>query len=266
MKLEIVSCLLDNYAYVLVDEATREAIIIDPSESRPILEAVRSLQVEPSAILCSHHHVDHVGGLPDLLDRFPKIRVYGHPLDRKRIAGLSEGVAHQELVQVGGMCALALHVPGHTLGALTWVIEGCAFTGDTLFVAGCGKLFEGTAQQMYDSLHNVLGSLPPETPIYCGHEYTASNLRFALRIEPDNQAVSKKLQDVLMKRFAGDPTVPSTLAEERLTNPFLRCAEKPVLATARREGCKALDPVTVFAWLRDRKDHFRPSEVSRGKR
>ncbi|MBI5537447.1 MAG: hydroxyacylglutathione hydrolase [Deltaproteobacteria bacterium] len=265
MKVEIVPCLADNYAYILVDESQPQAIIVDPSEPRPILEAITRLGVEPVAILCTHHHADHIGGLPDLLNRFPKIRVLGHPQDRSRIMGLSEGVAHQELVQIGDMSINALYTPGHTLTAITWLVDGCAFTGDTLFVAGCGKVLEGTPEQLYASLNEVIGSLQGDTRIYCGHEYTSKNLKFALRVEPDNKAASIKLQDVLMLRFADTPTVPTTLSDERRYNVFLRCGERAVLETAKREGCKGLDPVSVFTWLRIRKDHFRPSEVGRGR-
>jgi hydroxyacylglutathione hydrolase len=176
---------------------------------------------------------------------------------------LTDDAAHQELMQLGPFSVLALHVPGHTQGSITWVVEGSAFTGDTLFVAGCGKLLEGTAQQMFTSLHDVLGGLDDATRLYCGHEYTALNLRFALRVDPGNTLVSKKLEDVLIRRFGGEPTVPSTMGEERNTNPFLRCHVRQVIDTARREGCRALDPLSVFAWLRERKDHFRPSEVGR---
>lgn len=261
MKVEIVPCLLDNYAYVLVLEDGAQAIVVDPSESKPVLEALSRLHASPIATLCTHHHKDHVGGLPELAERFPDMRTLGHPADRKRVPWLTDDVAHQELIQIGSTSVLALHVPGHTHGSISWLVEGCAFTGDTLFVAGCGKLIEGTAQQMFTSLHEVLGSLHDSTSVYCGHEYTASNLRFALRVDPTNTVASKKLEDTLIRRFGGDPTVPTTMAEERMTNPFLRCSARPVLETARREGCRSLDPLSVFTWLRDRKDHFRPSAV-----
>jgi hydroxyacylglutathione hydrolase len=254
MKVEIVPCLMDNYAYVLVHPAGRDALVVDPSESRPVIEALTRLGVNPVAALCTHHHKDHVGGLPDLAERYPNLRMFGHAADRMRVPWLTDDAAHQELLQIGEFSVLALHVPGHTQGA---------FTGDTVFVAGCGKLLEGTAEQMYASLNDVLGSLQENTQIYCGHEYTAVNLRFALRMEPGNAVASKKLEDALIRRFGGDPTVPSTLSEERKTNPFLRCSVKQVCETARREGCRAADPLSVFAWLRERKDHFRPSEVGR---
>jgi hydroxyacylglutathione hydrolase len=263
MKVEIVPCLMDNYAYVLLHEAGGEAIVVDPSEARPVLETLARLRARPVAALCTHHHNDHIGGLAELTERYPAMRVLGHAVDRQRVAWLTDSAAHHELLQLGAFSALALHVPGHTQGAIAWIVEGCAFTGDTLFVAGCGKLLEGTAAQMFTSLNEVLGALHDSTMIYCGHEYTTSNLRFALRMEPGNSLASQKLEDALIRRFGGDPTVPSTMSEERKTNPFLRCNAGPICETARRDGCRAMDPLSVFTWLRERKDRFRPSEVGR---
>jgi hydroxyacylglutathione hydrolase len=259
MLIEIVGCLADNYCYVVANDSSRRALIVDPSESAHVLHALDRLGLEPEGVLCTHHHADHVGGLPELLGRFPRLRVFGHPLDRKRLPSLTDEVAHDSRVSVAGLSALALHVPGHTRGAIAWVIEDAVFTGDTMFVAGCGKLFEGSAQQMHASLNEVLGSLPGETRVYCGHEYTDTNLRFALRVDPTNTHCVRKLQQTGELRAAGRPTIPSTIAQERATNPFLRCEERALIETARREGCEKLDPVSIFAWLRRRKDTFRPS-------
>jgi hydroxyacylglutathione hydrolase len=164
---------------------------------------------------------------------------------------------------VGGIGVKALHIPGHTLGAVAYVAEGAAFTGDTLFAAGCGRLFEGTAAQMYESLNLTLGALPDDTRIYCGHEYTVNNLRFAESLEPSNADIAKKLAWAKALREKGQPTLPSTLREERLTNPFLRVAEKDVVAKVnerlkeRPEGL-SLDhsPQAVLAAVRAMKDAF----------
>jgi len=265
MRVEIVPCLLDNYAYLAIDEASREALIVDPCEARPIEQAISAAGVEPIAILCTHHHSDHVGGLEELLARRPGIRVIAHPKDEKRIRGVTEVAQHQELSLLGNLSVLALHVPGHTLGAIAWVVDGCAFTGDTLFSAGCGRLFEGTAPMMYASLNDTLLALPDTTRVYCGHEYTTANLRFALTIEPGNQVIRRKLEEVLIERFGGKPTVPSTLGQEREINPFLRCTAPEVMRAAEAAGVDASTPADIFAWLRKRKDSFRPSQVGRSK-
>lgn len=265
MRVDIVPCLLDNYSYLAIDEASREALIVDPSEARPIEQAISAAGVEPVAILCTHHHSDHVGGLEELVARHPGIRVLAHPLDRTRIRGVTDVVQHQELTLLGSRSVLSLHLPGHTIGAIAWVMDGCAFTGDTLFNAGCGRLFEGTAAMMYASLNETLLALPDSTRVYCGHEYTANNLRFALTIEPDNQEIRRKLEDVLVDRFGGKPTVPSTIEQERRINPFLRCTAPQVMRAAAAAGVDASKPAEVFAWLRNRKDSFRPSHVGRSK-
>jgi hydroxyacylglutathione hydrolase len=264
MKVELVQCLLDNYSYLLMDSAGTDACIVDPSESGPILKRIDSLGLKPLAVLCTHHHEDHVGGLAGILNRFPGLAVFGHPAGRTHVAAQTRAVDHGEVIQVGTMALKALHVPGHTLDAITWLVEGIAFTGDTMLVAGCGKLLEGTAAMMYTSLNEVIGGLDGSTQIFCGHEYTAANLRFSFHMDPNNLAVQNKLEEVLVTRFGGKPTVPSSLWEERETNPFLRCGEPGILETARREsGLHSLDPLSVFTWLRERKDRFRVSEMGR---
>ena len=264
MKVELVGCLLDNYSYLLIDQTGTGACIVDPCESAPILERIVSLGLKPLVVLCTHHHEDHVGGLAAILNRYPLLPVLGHPAGRNHVSAQTGAVQHGEVVRVGSMSIQALHVPGHTLDAITWVVEGNAFTGDTMFVAGCGKLFEGTATMMYASLNEVIGGLDGSTRIFCGHEYTTANLRFSFRMDPNNLAVQKKLEEVLVTRFAGKPTVPSSLWEERETNPFLRCGEPGILETVRREsGLRSFDPLSVFTWLRERKDRFRVSEMGR---
>ena len=257
MQVVIVPCLFDNYAYLAVDEASAQATIVDPSETKPILDKIASLGLTPAGVLCTHHHADHVDGLDGILTSCPNLPVCAHERDEARIAGVTHTVRDQEEVQLGGIAFRALHTPGHTLGALTWLAEGCAFTGDTLFVGGCGRVFEGTAKMMHESLHDVIGALDLETRIYCGHEYTLTNLRFAKHVERGNEAVERKLFEVESLRANKEPTVPSTLFEERATNPFLRCTEPAVVDFARKHDAGGVDPVSVFAAVRAAKNQFR---------
>ena len=249
-------CLQDNYAYLLHEEGSRNTIIVDASEEAPVLAALEKLGLDPVAIMATHHHVDHVGGNQGLLKRFPKLKVFGHQSDKGRIPGQTEFLSDREEFEVAGLGVKALHIPGHTLGAVAYVAEGAAFTGDTLFAAGCGRLFEGSAAQMYESLNLTLGALPDDTRIYCGHEYTVNNLRFAEALEPDNEDIQKKLAWARAAREKGEPTLPSTMADERRTNPFLRVAEKDVVAKVNERLAQDRSPQAVLAAVRALKDAF----------
>ncbi len=253
MRVEIVPCLRDNYAYVVVCPETGAAAVVDPSEAPPVLDALSQLAVTPTTILATHHHPDHVGGVEGLVASFPSLRVVAHAHDRDRVPCVTRLVEHGDEERVGSLCFRALHVPGHTLGAVAWSGEGAVFTGDTLFLGGCGRLFEGTPAMMHRSLNGVLGALDGATRVYCGHEYTASNLAFAAHLEPGNEAVRAALDDARARRARGEPTVPGTLAHERRTNPFLRCHEPGVRAAAGVDG----DDVAVLAAVRRMKDDFR---------
>jgi hydroxyacylglutathione hydrolase len=246
-----VPCLRDNYAYLVARARSREAVVIDPSEAEPVEQALSEAHLELVAILNTHHHWDHVGGNDALVDRRPELAVYAHVSDRERVPRQTQAVVHEEPFDVASMRFRPLHVPGHTLGGVTYVVEDAAFTGDTLFVAGCGRLFEGTPAMMHESLSGKLALLPPDTRIFCGHEYTAANLRFAATVEPDNQAVRDKLAWAEERSKEGKPTVPSTVREELVTNPFLRCGEASV---ASRYGGGS--PVDVLAAVRRAKDDF----------
>jgi len=248
----VVPCLADNYAYLLRAPGSDVVAVVDGSEAGPILRALDHLGLKLGAILSTHHHHDHVGGNEELLRRFPGIPVLGSAHDRGRIPGQTHGVAHGETVEVLGLDLRCLLVPGHTLGAVSYYGHGAVFTGDTLFAAGCGRLFEGTPELMHESLNGTLGALPDETRVYCGHEYTAKNLSFAAFVEPGNRAVREKAERVHALRARGEPTVPSTLAEERATNPFLRVASPEI--RARYAG--GLAPGAVLGALRAEKDAF----------
>lgn len=256
VEVHLVPCLKDNYAYLLHQPGSAETIVVDASEEAPVLAALGRLGLKPVAILATHHHLDHVGGNQGLLSRYPDLKVFGYRSDRGRIPGQTEFLDDRQEFDVAGIGVKALHIPGHTLGAVAYVAEGAAFTGDTLFAAGCGRLFEGTAAQMYESLNLTLGALPDDTRIYCGHEYTLSNLRFAETLEPNNPEIAKKLAWAKAAREKGEPTLPSTMKDERLTNPFLRVAEKDVVEKVNERLAQDKSPQAVLAAVRAMKDAF----------
>lgn len=255
MKVIQIPLLRDNYGYLIACEESNEAAIVDPSEAEPVLRRVEQEQLKLQAILNTHHHRDHTGGNPRLLERF-RARVYGHRLDRERIPGLNHPLDEGDEITIGDLKGKILFVPGHTKGHIAYLFHNALFCGDTLFVAGCGRLFEGTPAEMLSSLER-LRSLPPETLVYCGHEYTQKNLEFALTVEPQNKKVADKLERVRPLRAKGLPTVPSTIREEIETNPFLRWESEEIRENLKRKF-PDLDPgpVSIFAKVRELKDRF----------
>ncbi len=255
MTLEIdhLVCLKDNYVWLLREPATGAVAAVDPSEAKPVAAKLDSLGWKLTHILNTHHHWDHTGGNLELKEQSGAV-IVGPAADRERIPGIDLALAEGDTYRFGGATAQIFDIPGHTRGHIAfWFPESTAlFCGDTLFTLGCGRLFEGTPQQMWTSL-SKLRRLPPETRVFCGHEYTQANARFALSIDPTNEGLRRRAAEVDRLRAAGRPTVPATLAEERDTNPFLR-ADQPVLAGAMR--LPASDPVAVFAAIRARKDKF----------
>ena len=256
MQVTIVPCLSDNYAYVLLAPGSKRAVVVDPGESEPVERALSELGVTLGAILATHHHGDHVGGNSALVERFPGIKVFGYVSDRGRIPAQTDFLEHGATVNVEGLSFRALHIPGHTLGAVAYFGEGAVFTGDTLFAAGCGRLFEGTPAQMYESLNVTLAALPEATLVYCGHEYTASNLRFAAHMEPDNAAVNAKAARVAELRARGEATVPSTLAEEKATNPFMRVTSPSIVERVADSLTGDHSPAAILGAIRAAKDRF----------
>jgi hydroxyacylglutathione hydrolase len=255
MKIHQIPLLRDNYGYLLVCEKTRQTAIVDPSEAEPVLRRIEQEKVEPRAILNTHHHRDHTGGNEELLAHY-KVDVYGHRSDSARIPGLTRGVEEGEAVQIGELKGKVFFIPGHTTGHIAYLFENNLFCGDTLFTAGCGRLFEGTPEQMQASLKKLM-ALPDNTKVYCGHEYTESNLRFAMSVEPKNPKLVSRFERVQGLRTRGAPTVPSTLEEEKQTNPFLRWDSKEIQANVKAANRDArLDPVSVFAAVRKMKDSF----------
>jgi hydroxyacylglutathione hydrolase len=256
MQVTIVPCLKDNYAYVLLAPGSKRAVVVDPSEAEPVERALTELGVSLGAILATHHHLDHVGGNTELVRRFPGTKVYGYVSDRGRIPEQTELVEDGATLEVEGLSFRALHIPGHTLGAVAYAGEGAVFTGDTLFAGGCGRLFEGTPAQMYQSLNVTLAALPDSTLVYCGHEYTASNLRFAAHLEPENASITAKAARVADQRARGVATVPSTLAEEKATNPFMRCDSPAIIARVSDSLANDRSPAAILGAVRAAKDHF----------
>jgi hydroxyacylglutathione hydrolase len=258
MRVLSIPCLSDNYAYLVVCDEAKKAALVDASEAGPVIEAVRAAGVTLEAIWCTHHHHDHVGGNEEVARTFGIKEIAGHTSDRGRIPGQTTFLDTGDTVGVGMLTARAMHIPGHTLGAVAYFVESkserAVFTGDTLFLAGCGRLFEGTPAQMHASLQS-LAALDPSTRVYCGHEYTVSNLKFAQHVEPSNEAVAKAIKAAANARAEGKPTVPGTLAEERETNPFLRVRSPEIRRTLGiAEG--ASDAEALGA-IRKAKDEFR---------
>ena len=242
----------DNYIWLLRKGAA--AVVVDPGDAGPVLEVLDRQGLTLTAILITHHHADHQGGVADLLARYPA-PVFGPA--HESITALSRPLRGGETIDLAelGAAFAVIAVPGHTLGHLAYYGAGCLFCGDTLFTVGCGRVFEGTMAQMLASLER-LAALPDETAVYCAHEYTQANLRFALAADPDNSLLLQRASDVAAARAKGEATVPSTLAQEKATNPFLRCGEPALAAAARSRVAQASDPLAVFTALREWKNVF----------
>jgi hydroxyacylglutathione hydrolase len=264
MRVVPIGCLSDNYAYLLVCPETKQAAIVDPSEPDPVLRAVeanagRNGDVKVVAILATHHHHDHVGGIDAVATELGIERVYGHASDKGRIPRQSELLEERATFTVGSLLVRVLHIPGHTLGAVAYVVtrepnDAVVFTGDTLFVGGCGRIFEGDPAMMHGSLQK-LAKLDGHTQVYCGHEYTESNLRFAGHVEPSNQAVTRARARASELRKASKPTVPSTMAEELTYNPFLRVGSVEIRRTLGiGEGASGAEALGA---IRKAKDGFK---------
>ena len=239
MRIEIIPCLQDNYSYLIIDESNNSACVVDPSESQPIISFLENKNIKLKYILNTHHHYDHIGGNQELKKKYGSI-VVGFKADSKRIPGIDMLLEDNQIWKAENFIAKIIHIPGHTTGHICFHFfkEKLAFTGDTLFSLGCGRLFEGTYAEMFNSL-NKIKSLPEKTKIYCGHEYTLNNAKFCIEQDPHNRNLKKKLDEIKKKIKDGLPTIPSTIKDELNCNIFLKAKD-----------------LKTFSKLRDLKDNF----------
>jgi hydroxyacylglutathione hydrolase len=248
--IDLIPALSDNYVYLI--RWNDSALVVDPAEARPVLGAIQKAGVTLLHIINTHHHSDHVAGNAEVKAASPGCTIIGP--DDPRIPDLDRTVGGGDELVLGPLVFDVLHVPGHTDSHIAFFLrsEKWLLAGDSIFAGGCGRLFEGTPAQMHASLQTI-SALPDETLIFCGHEYTQKNLEFAASLEPDNGAVSARLEDLRNRRRSGEATIPSTLAEEKRTNPFLRSHESGLRAAV---GLEAADDVDVFAEVRSRRNNF----------
>ena len=239
MRIEIIPCLQDNYSYLIIDESNNFACVVDPSESEPIINFLKNKNIKLKYILNTHHHYDHIGGNQELKKKYGSV-VVGFKGDSKRIPGIDILLEDNQIWKAENFEAKIMHIPGHTSGHICFNFfkEKLVFTGDTLFSLGCGRIFEGSYEEMFESL-NKIKLLPKDTKIYCGHEYTLKNYNFCLIYDKENFKLKKKILSIKEKLNKGLPTIPSTLKEELETNIFLRC-----------------NSIETFSKLRDLKDNF----------
>ncbi len=253
LQIDHLICLRDNFVWLLRESDSGAVACVDPSEAAPVAAKLDQLGWKLTHILNTHHHNDHTGGNLEL-KRATDATIVGPAADKARIPGIDVALADGETYDFGKETAKVFDIPGHTRGHIAFWFERAkaVFTGDTLFSLGCGRLFEGTPQQMWTSL-SKLRRLPADTKVYCGHEYTQANARFALTLEPDNPALRARVAEVDTLRAQGKATLPSTIGSEVAANPFLRAADPGL---ARAVGLPPADPVAVFAEVRARKDKF----------
>ena len=229
LEITPIPCLNDNYAYLLRCPNTGTCAVIDPSEAQPVLDALNG---RLDAILNTHHHWDHTGGNDELIATFPELKIYGHTSDQGRIPGLTHELNDGDVVHIGRHKARILFVPGHSTGSIAYHFRDDLFTGDALFIAGCGRLFEGNPEMMHQSLQR-LAVLPVQTRVWVGHEYTLSNLSFAAAVEPDNETIQATIKRAQHSRNQGLPTIPSSIELELQINPFLRAKSAADFAKRR---------------------------------
>ena len=239
MRVEIIPCLQDNYSYLIIDDSNNSACVVDPSEAKPIINYLKNKNIKLKYILNTHHHFDHIGGNKDLKEKFGSI-IVGFKGDANRIPEMDILLEDEQIWKAENFVAKIIHIPGHTTGHISFHFfqEKLVFTGDTLFSLGCGRIFEGTYEEMFESL-NKIKCLPQETKVYCGHEYTLNNLKFCIQYNSENQNLKKKAEIIKKRIKSGLPTIPSTIKDEIECNIFLRAND-----------------LKSFSKLRDLKDNF----------
>ncbi|HDT2136460.1 hydroxyacylglutathione hydrolase [Enterobacter roggenkampii] len=252
MNLISISAFEDNYIWVLVDDE-RRCVIVDPGESAPILRAIEENGWQPEAILLTHHHNDHTGGVPELHTHFPHVVVYGPSEAQDK--GVTQVVEEGEKILIREWEFSVFATPGHTLGHLCFYSKPYLFCGDTLFSGGCGRLFEGTPAQMYQSLQKI-NALPDDTVICCAHEYTLGNMKFSVSLLPEDRAIQDYYHKVKELRAKNQNTLPVILKNERQINLFLRTDDIDLISKINQET-NLQQPEQRFAWLRSKKDNFR---------
>jgi hydroxyacylglutathione hydrolase len=256
LEITPIEAFTDNYIWLLQSGDSREAWVVDPGDAGAVLDTLAARDLALAGVLITHHHFDHVGGLDTLAGQFD-LTVFGP--HNPAVPGITRRLSHGDRIEVLGRTFDVMEVPGHTLDHIAYYSEGSPgllFCGDTLFAGGCGRVFEGTPEMMHHTLQEIAG-LPADTRIYCAHEYTLANLAFARAVEPDNDALLQRIASAEADRARGIPTVPSSLALELATNPFLRCAQPAVIAAASGRGeVRPGEPESVFSAIRAWKNDF----------
>ena len=253
MDIEIIPCLNDNYSYLISDDQTDTVAIVDPSEFEPCDKKINEKYKKLDFILNTHHHFDHVGGNTELKKKYGS-KILGFEKDKKRIPAIDVLLKDDQEFKIGSLDLKTIFIPGHTSGHIAFYIEKekVIFTGDTLFSLGCGRVFEGTYEEMFNSL-NKIKSLPEDTKIYCGHEYTKNNFEFCIKFNPNNNHLKDKQKEIVSKIKEGKPTIPSTINEEIKTNIFLRYDDLDVKGALNLKNASDLE---IFTKLRELKDNF----------
>ena len=249
-----IEALSDNYIYIIDFAQTSILAVVDPAEGAPVAKACEQLGRTPTHILNTHHHWDHTGANLELKERYG-CTVIGAATDKARIPGIDEMVSEANPLNLNGMEIRILDVPGHTRGHIAFVLDNALFCGDVLFGAGCGRIFEGTEKQMWNSLNKVF-QLDENTMFYCAHEYTLTNLEFALHADPDNASLTTRMAHTRIMREANTPTIPGTLSEEMATNPFLRPLDKSFRQSYADRHQIQDDALTVFTHIRNAKNNW----------
>ena len=253
IEINIIEAFSDNYIYIIRNESKKITSAVDPGESTPVIKFLKNRGWHLDEIVNTHHHHDHIGGNAELLEIY-KSKLIAPVYDKGRISNIDILVSDNDLINIAGTRTKVIHTPGHTLGHVCFYMadEKCLFSGDTMFYLGCGRVFEGTMEQMWSSLLK-LRSLPNNTSVYCGHEYTSSNAKFANHIDPNNQLLKEAIIEIKNKRETGLPSVPFELGKEKTINPFLRADDRNFTNSI---GFKTGDPSETFRAIRLKKDNF----------